>query len=337
MNQFFTVNIKPFISPNYAMVSVFSVALLIMPLFNPGNYLITIIIQCMAFGIFGLCWNILGGYGSQISWCSAAFVAIGAYSNFIFADKFGISPFYTLPVGMALSFIFATLIGYGTFKLRGAYFSIATIAFAEALRSIIQYATPITAGSVGIWVTYRKNSLLALTFRNDTPFYYIFVILLFAMVFFSHMFTKSKMGYYLRWIKGDEDAAESLGIETFKVKLRAFQISAMMLSISGAFYSSFLTYISPFSTCSFDLSIKIGVAAIIGGISTLWGPVLGGFIVASLTEITGKLLGGRGAGPILYGLLLIIIVLFCPKGLIHLWNLLKQRLLKNTARQAGTP
>jgi branched-chain amino acid transport system permease protein len=340
MNAF----LQKYLSGRYLIICIFGLLLLAIPALNPGNYFITIIIQCMVFAIFGLSWNILGGYGAQISWCSAAFVAIGAYSNFIFSTNpngvlgadanFGLSPFLTLPVGMALSFIMATLVGYGTFRLRGPYFSIATIAFAEALRSAIQYFARHTKGAAGIYVTYHGPSFLKLTFSNDTPFYYIFIVLLVLAILFTYRFTKSKTGYYLSCIKGDEDAALSLGIETFKVKLRAFQISAMMMSIAGAFYGSFLTYISPFSTCSFDLSIKIGVVAIVGGISTLWGPVLGAFAVIPLIEITGKLLGGRGSGTIAYGFMLIIIVIFCPKGLIHLLGLLPERFKKPKAKLA---
>jgi branched-chain amino acid transport system permease protein len=330
----------------YRIIYIFIILLVLFPPFNTGiealvrymgglyrgNYIITIFIQCLTFAVFGICWNILGGYGAQISWCSASFVAIGAYTNFIFQQFFALSPFVTLPLGMALSFLFATAIGYGTFRLRGPYFSIATIAFAETLRSIIQYNKSITKSAAGMFITFKKSSFWELTFRNDTPFYYIIFFLMLLAIFFSYRFTKSKTGYYLSCIKGDEDAAQSLGIETFKVKLRAFQISAMMMSIAGAFYGSFLTYISPFSTASFDLSIQIGVVAIVGGVSTLWGPVLGAFIVIPLIEITGKILGQRGSSTIVYGFLLILIVIFCPKGLIHLFSIWGRKLFKTRPR-----
>ena len=338
--------LRKYFSRQYGIIIVFLALLVIFPPINSsieylirswgglyrGNYIITILIQCLAFSIFGICWNILGGYGAQISWCSAAFVAIGAYTNFIFQRFFEISPFVTLPLGVIISFLFSTAIGYGTFRLRGPYFSIATIAFAETLRSFLQFSQNITKGSAGIYITFRKDSLWALTFRNDTPFYYIILVLMLLALFFTYRFTKSKTGYYLSCIKGDEDAAQSLGIETFKIKLKAFQISAMMMTIAGAFYGSFLTYISPFSTASFDLSIQIGVVAIVGGVSTLWGPVLGAFIVIPLIEITGKLLGQRGSSTILYGFLLIIIVIFCPKGLIHLFSQWRSKIFKTKPR-----
>ena len=334
--------LKKYTFIKYPIIYVFLALLVIFPVINNGveslirstgglyrgNYIITIFIQCLAFAVFGICWNILGGYGAQISWCSSSFVAIGAYTNFIFQQIFSLSPFVTLPLGMALSFLFATVIGYGTFRLRGPYFSIATIAFAETLRSIIQYNKSITKSAAGMFITFRKSSFWELTFRNDTPFYYIIFVLMLLALFCAYRFTRSKTGYYLSCIKGDEDAAQSLGIETFKVKLRAFQISAMMMSVAGAFYGSFLTYISPFSTASWDLSIQIGVVAIVGGVSTLWGPVLGAFTVVPLIEITGKLLGQRGSSTIFYGFLLIVIVIYCPKGLIYLFSVWGKKLFK---------
>lgn len=304
---------------------VFFAVLLTIPFLTDSNYLVILLVNCMAFAIFGLSWNIIGGYGAQISWCSSTFVAIGAYTNYIAYTNFNISPFITLPLGMLISFVMATFIGASTFRLRGAYFSIATIAFAEAFRSFIQHFSDWTKGTAGIYVTFRGEDFWALTFRNDTPFYFIMLVLLGISVLFTSWFTRSKTGYFLSSIKGDEDAAESLGIETFKIKLKAFQISAMMMSIAGCFYASFLTYISPDSTVSFDLSIKIGVVAIVGGIGTLWGPVIGAFIIVPLIELAGVLLGKIGSSNVLYGLLLIIIVIFRPKGVISIFEYIRER------------
>ena len=128
-------------------------------------------------------------------------------------------------------------------------------------------------------------------------------------------------------------AAASLGIETFKVKLRAFQISAMMMSVAGCFYASFLTYISPVSTCSFDLSIKIGVVAIIGGIGTLWGPVVGAFIIVPLIEMAALLLGASGSSNVLYGLMLVLIVMYRPTGVFPLLRDLFYKLVNRNQKQ----
>ena len=285
-----------------------------------SNYYVSIACQCLLFACFGVSWNMIGGYGAQISWCHSAFVAMGAYCNFILASNFNISPWLTLPLGMTVSYVLATIIGYGTFRLRGPYFSIATIAFAEACRLSINYFKSITKGSAGIYVTYRGHSFTALTFKNDIPFFYISLALLILILVITYIFTQSRTGKFLGAIKGDEDAAESLGIETFKVKLHAFQASAVFCAMAGAIYASFMTYISPTAICGMDLSIKIGIVAIVGGVGTLFGPVLGAFIVVPLIELTSKLLGAVGGSQLLYGLLLVLIVIFRPQGVISLFK-----------------
>lgn len=330
-----TADAKKFFSIGKLVPFLFFIVLLIIPFLTDSNYLIILVVNCMAFAIFGLSWNIIGGYGAQISWCSSTFVAIGAYTNYIAYTNFGISPFLTLPLGMIISFLMATFIGSSTFRLRGAYFSIATIAFAEAFRSFIQHFSQWTKGTAGIYVTYKGENFWDLTFKNDTPFYFITLVLMGLAVLYTSWFTHSKTGYYLSSIKGDEDAAESLGIETFKIKLRAFQISAMMMSIAGCFYASFLTYISPDSTVSFDLSIKIGVVAIVGGIGTLWGPIIGAFLIIPLIELAGVLLGQLGSSNVLYGLLLILIVIFRPKGVISILDSIRERIAHKRAKAAN--
>ena len=169
-------------------------------------------------------------------------------------------------------------------------------------------------------MTYRGNSLAALTFKNDIPFYYISLILLIGILIVTYIFTQSRTGKFLGAIKGDEDAAESLGIETFKIKLHAFQASAVFCALAGSIYASFMTYISPSAICGMDLSIKIGIVAIVGGVGTLFGPVLGAFIVVPLIELTSKLLGAVGGSQLLYGLLLVLIVIFRPQGIISLFS-----------------
>lgn len=301
-----------------AVLVVVAAAVLIFPNVV-SNYYVSLGCQCFLFACFAVAWNIIGGYGAQISWCHSAFVAVGAYSNFILASNFGISPWLTMPLATVIAYILATMIGYGTFRLRGPYFSIATIAFAEACRLCINYFKGITKGSAGIYVTYRGNSFAALTFKNDIPFYYISLGLLLVILGVTYIFTKSRTGHFLGAIKGDEDAAESLGIETFKIKLHAFQASAVFCALAGSIYASFMTYISPSAICGLDLSIKIGIVAIVGGVGTLLGPVLGAFIVVPLIEATSKFLGSAGGSQLLYGLLLILIVIFRPKGVISLF------------------
>lgn len=293
------------------------VVFILIPLLTNNNFIISTLTYCFVFAGFGVAWNLIGGYGAQISWCHSAFVAIGAYTGYLMYLKTGLSPFAAIPVGMLVSLGVATVIGYGTFRLRGAFFSLATIAFAEIVKIVLLYFADFTGGARGISIPYKGSSFLDLTFKNDIPFYYIMFGVMAAVLLITWLFERSKTGRYLGAIKGDEDAAISLGIKTFRTKLTAFQLSAVICSGIGTIYAFFLTYIDPLNICGIDLSIKIGICAIIGGLGTLWGPVLGAFLIIILTQVTSEYLGAiGGASLMLYGLIMVLIVIFRPAGII---------------------
>lgn len=313
-----------------------------LPLVAKSNYLISVAVSCCTFACLGTAWNIIGGYGSQISWCHASFVAIGAYTSYLMFAHFQVSPWVSMLLGAVISALFAFFIGYVSFRLRGPFFSLCTIAFAEITRCILLYWKDLTKGANGLVVTYKGANLRNLQFTNDIPFFYLMLLLLIVCLFISWRIKESKQGHYLRAIKSDEDAAESLGINTSNIKLVAFVISAALTSIIGTIYAFFLTYIDPTSMAGLDLSIKIGSMSIVGGIGTLWGPVIGAFVLVTLTEIANILLGTSGSGILLYGLALIIVTIFRPDGIISfftknnaktsLWNKLVAQL---KARNGG--
>ena len=303
------------------VVLVLAVLLAVLPLFIKNKFVISTLVYSFLFASFGVAWNIIGGYGAQISWCHSAFAACGAYTTFLFYYYLGISPFFTMPVGMLIAYLMATLIGRGTFKLRGSFFSLSTIAFAEIVKICLLHFKDFTGGSSGRWIAYDGDNFLKLSFGTDVPFYYIGMVLLILVVGATAFFHKTKTGYYLGAIKGDEDAATTLGIETFRVKLTAFQVSAVMTSVVGAIYACFLTYIDPYAICSLDLSVKIGMTAIVGGVGTLWGPVLGAFVLQPLTQLSNTLFSNiSGASMLMYAIILILVVLFKPNGLITLFD-----------------
>jgi len=157
-------------------------------------------------------------------------------------------------------------------------------------------------------------------FQDDRPFYYIMLIILVLVVIISIVFENTKTGKYLRAIKENETAALSLGIETFKVKLTAFQLSAVITSVIGAFYGFFLGFIDPFSVAGNDLAVKIGLVAIIGGLGTIVGSIMGALIIIPLIEFAARLFGARGGSQLLYGLGIILIVMFMPDGLIQIFR-----------------
>lgn len=311
---------------NFLLIAVFAF-LAIFPVFGPTNYIISVFVTCFTYAAFATAWNIVGGYAAQVSWAHAAFVAIGSYTAYIMYLKLGVTPFIGMIVGALISVAFAALIGQISFRLRGPFFSLSTIAFAEIVRILLMYFKDFTGGNYGLFISYEgANSLVKLQFQNDRPFYYFMLAIVIIVLFISWKIERSKMGYYLRAIKADEDAAASLGIETNTVKLKAFMISAAITSCVGTFYAFFVTYIDPTSVASLAVSTKIGAIAIVGGVGTLFGPLIGAFLMTPIAELANMLLGTSGGGMIIYGFMLMIITMFRPDGIISFF----------TASKAGT-
>ena len=317
--------------------------LLLLPLLDLSNYWISFLVYCFTYSALGGCWNLIGGYAAQISWCHAAFVSIGAYTSFLSVINFEISPYIGIVLGALISMVFAGFVGMISFRLRGVFFSLCTIAFSEIVRLFIAWQKDFTKGNNGLIIIYKGNSLKNLTFETDIPFYYIMLFLLAAVTTISFFLNRSKTGYYLRAIRADEDAAESLGIQTSQIKLKAFVASAGLTSVVGSFYAFFISYIDPTSVCGLDLSTKIGAIAIVGGMGTVWGPVIGGFVLFALTEGATAVFGSSGATMLPYGLVLVIIMIFRPGGIISFFQpsrdggkpLLQRFLIRKKAKKSA--
>lgn len=304
-----------------AVLLLLAAVIMLLPLFNISNYLINVIITCLTFASLATAWNIVGGYAAQVSWAHASFVAIGSYSSFILYLDYGVSPYIGMLVGMAISVVFAAIIGACSFRLRGPFFSLSTIAFAEIVRILLLYFKSVTGGNYGRFIVFEgRNDFAKLQFVNNKPFLYIMLGILAVVIFIAWLVERSKTGYYLRAIKADEDAAESLGIRTYNVKLIAFVISAAITSCVGTFYAYFITYIDPTSVAALAVSTKIGAIAIVGGVGTLFGPLIGAFLMAPIAEIANIALGSSGGGMLIYGLMLIIITMFKPDGIISFFT-----------------
>ncbi|HIQ82626.1 MAG TPA: branched-chain amino acid ABC transporter permease [Candidatus Pullichristensenella stercorigallinarum] len=290
------------------------------PLFTGSNYLLAVGVTFCVFATLGSAWNLIGGYAGQVGWCYATFLAIGAYTSFILFLRFGISPWLGMLAGMAISALAAVFIGSISFKLRGPFFSLSTIAFAELVRVYLNWHKDLTKGSNGLVVPYRQQNFWHLMFDSSHMYYYILLVFLIITVLICWRISLSRMGYFLRAIKADEDAVCSLGISPNRVKTQAFVISAMIASAVGTVYAFFLSYIDPQSMASLDVSTKIGTMAIVGGLGTLSGPLIGAAFLVPLSEVANILLGSSGAGMLLYGLLLILVFVFRPEGIVSFLN-----------------
>ncbi|MGI6508519.1 MAG: branched-chain amino acid ABC transporter permease [Saccharofermentanales bacterium] len=292
---------------------------LFLPLINDSNYFMSVMVNCLLFGSIGFAWNILAGYGGQISLCHSGFMAIGAYTCFILYNNYGVSTLLSMPVGMFICYLFATVMGKVTLRYRGPFFTISTVVFIELLRVMLLYFKELTKGASGILISFKQEEPWNLIFRSGVPYYYIALVILVLSITVTWLFINSKTGYYLRTIKGDQDAASSLGIDISRIKLVSFQLSAVMTSVVGAIYALFMTYIEPGTICSTDLSIKICAIVIIGGMGSFWGPLVGAFILIPLSEVALKVFPNGGA-QLFYGLGLIIIMLLIPGGIVSVFR-----------------
>lgn len=310
---------KKKISKLSLIVSAVVLALLwLFPLFAQSDYLLAVGVTFCVFAATGSAWNLIGGYAGQISWCHATFLSIGAYTSYILFLRYGISPWIGMLVGMVISALAALFIGSISFRLRGPFFSLSTIAFAELVRVYLTWHKELTKGSNGLVVTYREPNFSQMMFSSSQSYYYILLVFLMAAVFVCWWISRSRIGYYLRAIKANEDAVCSLGVSSNRVKIQAFVVSAVIVSAVGTVYAFFLGYIDPQSVASLDVSTKIGTMAIVGGLGTIAGPLIGAAFLVPLSEVANILLGSSGAGMLLYGLLLIAIFVFRPDGIISL-------------------
>jgi branched-chain amino acid transport system permease protein len=290
-------------------------------------------------GAMASAWNIIGGYANQTSWAHASFLAVGAYAGFLMYLQLNISPFISMFIGMGLSVLLAIIIGAPTFKLRGSFFAIATIACGTIVRQCLLYPpfTTLTGGANGLMLPAKEQvDVLFLNFTSEIPFYYIAFGMMIITLIIVFIVVQSKLGYYLRAIREDEDAAESLGIRTNRIKLVALIISAIIMSVLGTLYSFKIKYIDPQSVASYDMAIRIGITAIIGGLGTKWGPIVGAFVTIPLLELANyyfATLGGGGVGFAIYGLMMILIVLFQRDGLIAVGKRVKNYLVKKLSHK----
>jgi branched-chain amino acid transport system permease protein len=297
-----------------------------------GRYFIRIGMDILFFTAMGNAWNIIGGYGRQTSWASATFFSFFFYTSILLyvgppkGISLQITPFISMWAGVALSILVAVIIGLPCFRLRGVYFAIATIACTTIFRQLIIYFQRFTGGNLGIPFPFFPQSIPSHLIFTDflfRPYYFIafvWMIITTGIVFFIE---RNRLGYSLRAICEDQDAAESIGIKSSSVKLKAFMLSAAMLSITGTLYVFMLRMVDTITYASHNLSIRIALVAILGGMGTKFGPLLGALVTIPLLEISNAYLarvGHGGAHWFLYGLLIVVIVLFRPNGIVSLFS-----------------
>jgi branched-chain amino acid transport system permease protein len=301
---------------SYWPIIVVVVLLAIVPLVTTSNVVLNFLITTLLIALVGQGWNLLGGYGGQYSFGHAAFFGTAAYTTAILQVQYGINAWLGLFAGIFAGSLVGAVIGVLCFRsgLRGSYFSLVTLAFAEVLR-IVSSVTPITGAGVGTLIKLDLRHE-ALQFQSRAPFYWIVLSLVALSLVTVRAAENSRFGAYLVAIRENEDAASALGINTFAVKLAAITLSAAITAAAGCFYAQYFLFIDAAIAYGPWISIDALLAPIVGGAGTLFASLLGALVIKTLGEAT-KLLTSDAPGLDLaiYGLVLVAVVGLAPRGI----------------------
>jgi len=291
-------------------------------------------------------WNLVGGFAGVLPLGHAVFVGIGAYASTILFLQYGISPWIGMVVGAIFASIVGVLIGLPTFKMRGAYFALATIAFAEGFRVMVEnidYLGPFNInGPRGLQIPPLDTGLANFLFSTKEPYYYIILVMLVVVLVITYMISQSKLGYYLNAGGEEPEAAMALGVNVARAKLIAMAMSSFLTALAGTFYAQFTLYIHPKSIMHLDLSFEIAFIALIGGRGSIAGPVLGAFLLRPVSDFCRIYFGDvlPGLHLIIFGAVLILVMIYQPRGLqeplTRVWQHLVSRWTTNAMGRAGT-
>ena len=334
------------------------VALFLFPEFVASTYALHIMILIFINVIIGSGWNIIGGYTGQYSVGHAAYFGAGAYATMMLMQFRQVPPWYGIWLGIIAALVVALIIGSICFRLRGPYFVLASIAVAEILRVSALNLKDITNGAEGILATeippLKLGDTVITDFLSKVPFYYTGLTLTLLAILATWLVQKSKLGYYFQAIREDQDAAHSLGISMTIYKNAALLISAFFTSMAGSLYAVYVGFIDPTTVLSLELSVSIVLICIIGGIGTIFGPVIGALVLVPLSEalrsnMIGEMLTKSGlvsaeskigafltenlshAHVLIYGILVVIVILFMPEGVLGFFKTMAAKKHKEAA------
>jgi branched-chain amino acid transport system permease protein len=291
---------------------------LVLPLAVSKPFAIDIFIRVLLFAFIGVAWNLMGGYAKQLSLGHAAYFGLGAYTSTILQIRFGISPWIGMVAGGVVAMAASLPIGAVCFRLRGPYFAISTIATAQVLMLLFLKFRDFAWGAEGTTLPNLGNAPLMMQFEAKAAYYYVALALLAVGLAITYRIERSRMGYYLMALGEDEDAAEAIGVNVLRVKRQIYLISAFLTALAGTFYVQYIYFIDPNTAFSFNVSVEAALVSIVGGIGTLWGPVVGTVLLEATSALLQSWLGSGLGGVQLtvYSLILIAVILWRPSGLL---------------------
>ncbi len=295
--------------------------LALLPLPIGDVYTLNLLILTLLYVGLSQAWNILGGYCGQISLGHALYFGAGAYVSTLLYLHLGLPPSLGLFAGGLVAAVLALAVGWPCFRLSGHYYAIATIVVA-----VIFYLLALNAdflgGASGVYIPFKGDSWVALQFRTSKlPFVYLALAYAALVWLLAWIMEGTRAGFYWRAVKDDPIAARSLAVRVLPSKLVAAGLSGFATGVGGAIYAQYVGYIDPDSVLAMPLSILIALPAVLGGVGTLWGPLLGAALLIPLSELSRSYLGGSGHGVdlMLYGGLIMLVALWRPEGLLGLF------------------
>jgi branched-chain amino acid transport system permease protein len=303
-----------------SLVAAVAVALLLPLALRSATYL-HILILLYLYAYLTVSWNLVGGFAGVLPLGHATFVGIGAYTSTILSLQYGLSPWIGMLVGAVLSAVVGVIIGLPTFKMRGAYFALATIAFAEGIRVMVEnidYLGPLQLnGPRGLQIPPLATGFASFMFSTKEPYYYIILTMLMGVLALTWFVSRSKLGYYLVAGGEEPEAAQALGVNVARAKLIAMAMSSFLTAFAGTFWAQFTLYIHPKSVMSLDISFEIAFIALIGGRGSIAGPVLGALLLRPVSDFSRIYFGSTlpGLHLIIFGVVLILVMFYQPRGL----------------------
>lgn len=283
-----------------------------------------VLIITLIFAYTAQAWNIMSGYTGQFSFGHAAFFGIGAYATQALLVEMSVNPWIGMLAGGITAALYGSLVGFLCFRynLEGHYFALATLAFAELIRFIVVNAGELR-GANGYYKPFPRDygqsfGLAAFQFEGDLPYYFIILAFLVIVTAVSWAIKNSWVGLYFFSIREDERAASSLGVPSFRYKMFGVAVSAFFTAWAGAFWSMYFTTIRPSTVFALFLNVELLLPAIVGGPGTLLGPIVGSFVVTPISEIARTTFDSvSGLDQIIYGVFLVLIVIYSPKGVVE--------------------
>jgi branched-chain amino acid transport system permease protein len=290
------------------------------PFIFPSSFMVNFGVLALFYAFIGQSWNISGGFAGQLSFGHVAFFGVGAYASTIVQMRLGWSPWLGLPVAALAGALVGGVIAVLSFRagLKGSYFALITLAFAEVLR-IVSNSISITGGGIGLLIPMKVGAE-NLQFAERSGFYFLILVLAAVSVAVAEWMRRSRFGAQLAAIRENEDSAKALGINVFAEKVKVMLISGAIGGVGGCFFAQYFLYIDPLIAFGVDKSIEMLLVSMIGGAGTVYGPLVGSILLALVSDVTRTLTQIQGLSLVLYGGLLVVIIAFLPNGLIDLFS-----------------